>query len=87
MDVNGLIRGKKRLNFCGQGVDTWEVQLTGQIAGPGRVINITSLVYDVGTQYGGIFLHDELEQNGTDMDGQFQSTQATTITRDPDEGR
>lgn len=87
IDVNGLIRGKKRINFCGQGVDSWDVQLTGQIAGPGKVINISSLVFDVGTQYGGVFLHDELEQNGTDMDGQYESKQATTVTREPDEAR
>ncbi|MFN2539706.1 MAG: hypothetical protein ABR549_16350 [Mycobacteriales bacterium] len=84
IEVDGLVRGKQRINFCGQGVDSWDIKLTGSIAGPGKLVNIRNLVYQVGTQYGGVFLHDELDQDGTDLDGQYTSRQAVGITREPD---
>lgn len=86
MELDGLFRGKKRINFCGQGVDTWDIHLTGHIAGPGKVVNVSSLDFTIGTQYGGVFLTDGLTQDGTDTDGQYTSTETTAITGEPHEG-
>ena len=87
MALNGTVVGKKRLNFCGVGVDSWEVQLNGQLASPVSVTNVSDLLLDIATQYGCVIMHDELTQNGTDTGGQFTSTRTNTITREPDARR
>ena len=81
--ISGAVVGKDRLNFCGKGVDSWHVQVQGQIAGPGRLVNINDLTYDVGTQYGGLLLRDSLQLDGYDPDGQYHSTQTSQIVVEP----
>lgn len=65
MVVQGEVVDKGRVNACGTVLDSWTVEVTGQLLGPGKDLALTA-TYQVGTQLGGIVLADHIRLSGTD---------------------
>jgi hypothetical protein len=56
----GTVTGKAKVDACGTPLDAWEVNITeGRITGPDQQQSFTA-VYDIGTQFGGLSLRDEV---------------------------
>lgn len=90
LSINGLVKGKTRVNACGTPLDAWLVEVgtdpqTGQpsrIVGPGRSVVITG-TYAVATQFGGLIVAEDLTLDGTDGGRPVKITTKTAIS-DPE---
>lgn len=81
--VQGTVVDKGRVNACGTVLDAWTVEVTGRLLGPDKDLLVTA-TYQVGTQFGGFVLADQVTITGTDggVQVELQST-ATVNAIDP----
>jgi hypothetical protein len=83
MQFTSTVAGKTRVDACGTPLDSWVLDLTaGKLLSPSDNLDFTAS-YDVGTQYGGLFLRDRSDFRGTDSNGGVDRTLTATITTMP----
>lgn len=83
MQFTSTVTGKARVDACGTPLDSWVLDLTaGKLLSPTVNLDFTA-TYDVGTQYGGLFLKDRSSFRGTDDNGGVDRTLTSTITTTP----
>lgn len=78
MSVSGKVVGDKHVNACGQQLDAWRVRVTSTIFGLSE--NVRQIeTYDVGSEYGGLFLAVQRQVGGTLAGQSFAQTIGATI--------
>jgi hypothetical protein len=83
MQFTSTVTGKTRVDACGTPLDSWVLDLTaGKLLSPSVNLEF-SATYDVGTQYGGLFLRERSTFRGTDSNGGVDRALTATITTAP----
>jgi len=83
MTFRSTVEGKARVFACGEPLDTWTVRLQdGTLISPSQDLEFDS-TYQLGTQYGGIFLRDTVAFKGQDGDSGVQRSNRATIATVP----
>lgn len=78
MVVRGTVTDKGRVNACGTPLDSWTVKVNGRLLGPAKDLTVTA-TYQVGTQFGGFVLADEVVISGTDRGARVELRTAATV--------
>lgn len=82
MSFTSTVTGKARVDACGTPLDSWTIELAGEVLGPSEDVDFES-TYFLGTQFGGILLRDTVAFAGQ-VDGVGVSRSITsTISRPP----
>lgn len=83
MSFTSVVEGKQRVYACGEPLDSWTVHLTqGRLLSPTQNLEFDS-TYQLGTQFGGLFVADSVAFKGTDGDSGVQRSNRATITTVP----
>ena len=78
MIVEGTVVDKSRVDACGTPLDAWTVKVSGRVIGPGKDLTLTA-TYQVGTQFGGFVLADDVAIKGTDAGVTFDLKSVATV--------
>ncbi|MGI8792954.1 MAG: hypothetical protein ACR2H3_07245 [Acidimicrobiales bacterium] len=86
LSINGLVRGKTRVNACGTPLDAWLVEVgrdpqtdqPSRIVGPQKSIELTG-TYAVATQFGGMIIAENITMRGSDQGQQVEVTRDAAI--------
>lgn len=78
MIVQGQVNDRGRVNACGTVLDSWTVQVAASLVGPGKDLALQA-TYQIGTQYGGFVLGDNVSLKGTDGGTTIDQTSTSTI--------
>jgi hypothetical protein len=79
MSYHGQVTGRKRVQACGQLVDSWEVQATARFVGPKGAVDQV-ITYNFATQYGGLIVRQSVQ---TTPVGGTTTTEENTINAVP----
>ena len=78
MIVRGTVTDKGRVNACGTPLDSWAVKVEVRLLGAGKDLTV-SATYQVGTQFGGFVLGEQVALRGTDRGQTVDLKSATSI--------
>lgn len=78
MSVTGKVVAKQPVNACGQQLDAWRVEVSSTIYGLSENVSQTE-TYEVGSEYGGLFLAVHRVVSGTLSGHAFAQSSAATI--------
>lgn len=65
IQLNGRVSKRETVNACGVALDSFQVQITGTIISPTFQLTWTA-DYDIGTQFGGLILKEDVTLSGPD---------------------
>lgn len=83
MSFTSVVEGKARVFACGEPLDTWTVHLKqGRLVSPTQDLQFDS-TYQLGTQFGGLFVRDAIAFTGTDGSAGVQRSNRATISTVP----
>ncbi|MCU1591896.1 MAG: hypothetical protein JWP11_3152 [Frankiales bacterium] len=83
MQFTSTVTGKTRVDACGTPLDSWVLDVTaGKLLSPTQNLDFTA-TYDMGTQYGGLFLRERTAFAGMDGSDGISRTNTATITSTP----
>jgi hypothetical protein len=78
MVLQGQVTDRGRVNACGTVLDSWTVHVTGHLLGPAKDLTLDA-TYQIGTQFGGFVLADNVSMKGTDGGDAVEQTSNATI--------
>lgn len=81
MSFTSTVTGKARVDACGTPLDSWTIELTGEVLSPTEDLDFQS-TYALGTQYGGLLLRDTVAFAGQ-VDGVGVSRSITSTISGP----